>query len=218
MSLPTLLLIFFLLLALLILIIWLIVTVIFGATMIFGAPYVASRDDKLKTILQLIKEVTKSNRSNPHPNLKIADLGSGNAKVLIAIAQLAEKMQIPVDLHGYEINPLLVWYSRMRIKWGAIPPFTKERLGGVTLKKTNKNSLTMKQFNNIKIFNQSFFSTDLSSYDIITLYATTYIMKKLEKKLQNELKPGAIVISNYFQFPNWKPSKSLNHVYLYTQS
>ena len=35
------------------------------------------------------------------------------------------------------------------------------------------------------------------------------------KKLKKELKPGAVVISNYFTFPKWKPDKVKDDVYLY---
>lgn len=41
---------------------------------------------------------------------KIADLGSGNGKILIAFA----KKGFYAD--GYELNPFLVWYSRWKVK------------------------------------------------------------------------------------------------------
>jgi hypothetical protein len=245
-----------LLVTLIILIIWLVITLIFAGTMIFGAPYVASRDDKLKTILQLIKDEfvikktppkssslakpvlsqVEGRRTSPsfikegetggvksESRVKIADLGFGNGKILIAIAQLASEAAFDAELHGYEINPLLVWLSRWNAwkfhkTFQAVPsslPNASPELVEGRRDREEFNNEAMKQLNNITIFNHSFFSVDLSSYHLITLYATTYVMKPLEKKLLKELKPGSIVISNYFRFPNWKSTKSINQVHLY---
>jgi cyclopropane fatty-acyl-phospholipid synthase-like methyltransferase len=41
---------------------------------------------------------------------KIADLGSGDGRILIALAQAG------AEAHGYEVNPLLVWNSRRAIR------------------------------------------------------------------------------------------------------
>ena len=66
-----------------------------------------------------------------------------------------------------------------------------------------------------QIIQASFWDIDLSSFDIITLYGISSIMKRLENKLQRELKIGTRVVSNYFEFPVWKPVRMQNHVYLY---
>jgi hypothetical protein len=41
------------------------------------------------------------------------------------------------------------------------------------------------------------------------------ILGRLEKKLENEMRPGTKVISNIFRFPHWKVKKSKNFVNLY---
>jgi precorrin-6B methylase 2 len=92
--------------------------------------------------------------------------------------------------HGYEINPWLVWQSRRQIR-----------------------TLGLEQ--KAKIFYQSLWKADLSQYDVVMLYGTTYIMKSLEKKLKRELKKKARFVSNYFQLPNWKPVKKIGDVYLF---
>gem|GEM_PF-273357 len=94
------------------------------------------------------------------------------------------------EAHGVELNPVLVQRSEKNIK-------------AANLEKK------------AKIFWKSFWDTDLSEYDVITVYGINYIMKNLEKKLEQDLNPGARVISNYFVFPNWKPVKKKNDVYLY---
>ncbi len=66
-----------------------------------GAPFVASRDEDIKTILKLLKK--KKGRT-------AVDLGSGDGKLVIALA----KTGFLVD--GYEINPWLVYCSRKAIR------------------------------------------------------------------------------------------------------
>jgi 2-polyprenyl-3-methyl-5-hydroxy-6-metoxy-1,4-benzoquinol methylase len=95
--------------------------------------------------------------------------------------------------HGIEINPLLAMFSKIKIKAAGLQD---------------------KAF----IHRASFWNSDFSQYDIVVLFGVFYIMKKLEKKLLAELKPGAIVICNHFYFPNWTPIKQEGDIYIYRQS
>ena len=115
---------------------------------------------------------------------KIVDLGSGDGRLLIAIAQAGG------EAYGYEHNPILVWRSRHAAR----------RLG-----------LDGK----IIISRSNFWKEDVSSYNAAVIYGIPYIMRRLEKKLQRELRPGARVVSYSFQFPTWEPVKSDRRVYLY---
>lgn len=54
------------------------------------------------------------------------------------------------------------------------------------------------------------FNRDYSDADFVYIYLLIPGVKKLEKKLQDELKPGSIVITQTFHFPNWKPFKKIN--------
>lgn len=58
---------------------------------------------------------------------------------------------------------------------------------------------------NVTFSKQDIFDTDLSSADIVYTYLWYDVMPPLEKKLQNELKQGAIVVTNTSNFPTWKP-------------
>lgn len=58
-----------------------------------------------------------------------------------------------------------------------------------------------------QIFFKNFFFADLGDADIIFCFLVGAVMLKLEKKLQKELKPGAMVISYGFSFPGWKPAQ-----------
>ncbi|MCL4397905.1 methyltransferase domain-containing protein [Patescibacteria group bacterium] len=69
--------------------------------------------------------------------------------------------------------------------------------------------------NKANILAQSFWETDLSEADVITLYGITSIMEKLEKKIESEAKPGTLIISNVFVFPHWLPVLQREGVYVY---
>lgn len=140
-----------------------------------GAPYVPSPDAKVKKMIEL---------SRIKKGEKVADLGSGNGKIVIALALQG------AEVHGFEINPFLVFYSRRKIK---------------------RLNLGDRAFIHLK----SLWRQDYSSFDVITLYGVTYIMEGLEKKLRKELKKGSRVVSNYFRFPTWKAEKAAGGVLLY---
>ncbi len=147
----------------------------FLITVFRGAPFVPSRKRTVKDMISLAKI---------QPGQKAADLGSGDGRIVIALAKAG------AEAHGYELNPFLVLWSRWRI-W---------RVG-----------LEKKAF----IHRKNFWHENLSSFNAITLYGISHIMKRLEKKLQEELRPGARIVSNAFSFPNWKPSKKEGSLYLY---
>ena len=91
---------------------------------------------------------------------------------------------------GYEINPFLVLTSRKNIKKMVV---------------SREASIHWK----------SFWSQDLSDFQIITLFGMPHMMKRLAIKLRQELKPGARVISHQFMFPDWPISKQESQLYLY---
>jgi hypothetical protein len=95
------------------------------------------------------------------------------------------------DAYGIEINPLLVLWSRIR---------TPKRLKS-----------------NIHILRGSTWDHDFSNYSVLTIFGIPYIMKRLEAKLQLELKPGTRIVVNRFPFPTWKPAKQKGKLYLYVK-
>lgn len=52
---------------------------------------------------------------------------------------------------------------------------------------------------------QDIFTADLRQADIVYTYLWYNLMPPLEKKLQNELKDGSVVITNTSNFPTWQP-------------
>lgn len=146
-------------------------------TIVKGAPFMISGKNPIRRIIRLLEI---------KPGQKAADLGSGDGRIVIAMARAG------AIAHGYEINQLLVWWSR---------------------KKIAEAGLSDKAF----IHQKSFWNEDFSSFDLISIYGIGYIMKDLEEKLRRELPVGAKVAANAFEFPTWKYAKKDNGVFLYTK-
>lgn len=69
--------------------------------LLLGSPFVPSSDERLDKMIKL---------ANVKPGEKVADLGSGDGKIVIALAQKG------AVAYGYEVNPYLAWKSRWKIK------------------------------------------------------------------------------------------------------
>lgn len=148
---------------------------LFVIALFFGAPYVPIPRYGLDKIIEF---------ADIKPGQKAVDLGSGDGKIMIAMA----KAGAIVD--GYEVNPLLVWWTKRRIK--------KEGLEGKA-----------------SVYLESFWDINLSSYDIVTLFGVRKIMGRLQEKMDKELKPGAKIISFGFSFPDWQLIKKEKATFLY---
>ena len=119
----------------------------------------------------------------------IADLGSGDGRIVIAFAQKG------IVAHGFELNRTLLEKSQQEIDKLALQ------------KKLQKE--------NAVIYAKDFWQENLSRYSIITMYPMPDIMDALERKLQEELRPEARVLLNYYSFPNWKEEKKQDNIYVY---
>lgn len=142
---------------------------------LFGAPFEASRKKRVKEIIG-ISGVKKGD--------KVIELGSGDGRIVI---EFAKKGAI---VKGFEINPILVYISRRKIK--------KENLQ-----------------NNAKIYWKSFWKADFSKYDLIVLFQFPTIMKRLENKIKQQAKENVKIISNTWKFPSLKLIKDVGNVRLY---
>jgi hypothetical protein len=111
------------------------------------------------------------------------DLGSGDGRVLFAAYALGAKSI------GYEINPFLYWYTRLRIAF--------RRTVDVTVKREN------------------FWNVSLCDANIVTVYLVPHLMERLKEKVQEEAQPGTRIISAVYPFPDWEPSEQEGSVFLY---
>lgn len=117
----------------------------------------------------------------------IIDLGSGDGKLLFLAEKKGAKKVI-----GYEINPFLAFFTYIKV-------------------------LCSGKKNRIHVYWKNMWNADVSQADAVLVYLLPWKMKKLQKKLIRELKPGTLVISNSFIFPGWNIYKqdADNHVYVF---
>jgi len=122
--------------------------------------------------------------TSPKRGDKIVELGSGDGEIVIALAKKGARVD------GYEINPILVFISRLRIK--------RQKLD-----------------TRAKIYLKSFWKVNLSKYNKVVFFQYKTITKKLVKKFEKELKPDSKIISNFWKLPKWKLVKQIGKVYFY---
>jgi methylase of polypeptide subunit release factors len=140
-----------------------------------GAVFFPTLPESVKQMMEILKSSIGD---------KVIDIGSGDGRILIAFAQKG------IEAHGYEINPLLVFWSRYLIKKAGL-----EKIAFVHW--------------------ESFWKVNFSFYNTIIVYGIPYIMEKLKEKIQKESTKETKIISNVYPFPNWKPVSKNKSLYLY---
>jgi len=118
-------------------------------------------------------------------NDHLIDLGTGDGRIVIAAAQTGARAT------GIEINPIYYCRARHALKKHHLSPPQAQVIWG------------------------DFWEKDLSAYSVVVVYGIGYIMSRLAKKLQKELKPGTKVISVYFKFPDWQMLKQKGDIRYY---
>jgi len=119
---------------------------------------------------------------------KFVDLGSGDGMVVLSAARSG------ADAHGVEINPVLVGFSKLKsrvARW-----------------------LNKSEAGSAKFTRGSYHNFPVADADVIFIYLLPKTMAELLPRLQSELKPGAIVVSNTFTFPEIQPAEKLNSKFL----
>lgn len=116
------------------------------------------------------------------------DLGCGYGRVIFRIAQT-----YGANCVGVEADPIKCWWIRRMIR-------RKKLDGKVSLIQSNLLDIDLKGVDNVFIF----------------LTRLTPIMKRLQKKVLSEMRPGSRIVSYVHRFDNWEPTESLGELYLYT--
>jgi len=142
---------------------------------LFGAAYEGTTPEEIK----IMKKLARAKKG-----MKIADLGSGDGRIVREFARSG------ADAEGYEINPLLVVWSRWLIR--------REGLQ-----------------DRAKIYWKSFWDANLGKYDAVVVFQVNFVMPKLRKKLEEECMKGTEVISNHWKIDKWKIIKKQGDIYLY---
>lgn len=145
-----------------------------AVSMLRGAPYVVSQIENIRFATTALID-----------RKCIADIGSGDGTVLLALARTTQ-----AELHGYEINPFLVWIARWRVWRSGFAP-------------------------RVHFHWSNLWQVNFSPFDGIYLYGLPPIMPALGTKLRRELAPGTLVVSAAFPFPGWQPILIGGKIFLY---
>lgn len=143
--------------------------------MVRGAPFVPTALGNVRKIIAI---------ADLHREDTLMDLGSGDGRILKRAAPYVR------EAIGVEINPLLYWWSRWRLK----------------------------KYKNINIVREDLWKVDLSNVHVLTLFFISTKMEALKRKIMSEMPEGSKVVSYGFTFPNWKYVRNDGKVYLYIVS
>ena len=160
------------------LILWgiaIVVVLLFGATLLFGAPYLPTLKNSTNDALDLL---------DLKPGELLLELGSGDGRLLRAAAKRG------IRSIGYELNPLLVVYSKI-VLW------------------------RYRKLATVKLAN--YWQVPLPKAQGIYVFLLQKYMQKLHTKIINDQLTPVKIVSNAFTIPNKKPvhiNKGM-HLYLY---
>eukprot|EP01062_Namystynia_karyoxenos_P001627 TRINITY_DN10559_c0_g1_i2.p2 TRINITY_DN10559_c0_g1~~TRINITY_DN10559_c0_g1_i2.p2 ORF type:complete len:218 (+),score=42.72 TRINITY_DN10559_c0_g1_i2:62-715(+) len=141
-----------------------------------GAPFVATRRPQVEALCESVLPRHAARLGTPLSALTFCDLGSGDGRVVIAAARRGMRAQ------GFEINPVLLAWSRASAAaagWGV--------------------------WRRTRFSMRSFWGVNLAHCDVVHVYGLDDIMEPLAEKLEQELRPGSLVVSNTFAMPrSWQ--------------
>lgn len=150
------------------------VVLLFGFVVLVGAPFLPTLNKQIDPAFELL---------NLKPGQTLLELGSGDGRILKAAAERG--------LHavGYELNPLLVLYSRLRL-W----PYRKQT----------------------KVRWGNYWGKDWPPADGIFVFLLDPYMRKLDKKIMQYKHKPVKLVSFAFRIPGRPITKQKNGLYLYT--
>ncbi|XP_067618599.1 ATP synthase subunit C lysine N-methyltransferase [Eurosta solidaginis] len=131
-------------------------------------PYVPATTHQVRNVLNLLPKNTTARRD------KLLDIGSGDGRIVVAAA----KNGLLAD--GVELNPWLVWYSRMA-------------------------AITQGVHRQTHFYRRDLWKYNVAPYDYIVIFGVEQMMKDLEKKLISETSETAKIIACRFPLPNMRP-------------
>jgi cyclopropane fatty-acyl-phospholipid synthase-like methyltransferase len=116
--------------------------------------------------------------ANLKPGETLYDLGSGDGRIVLMAAK-----EFGANAVGVELNKRL-------------------------MEEAVKKSEAIEVGGKARFIHGNIFDADLSQADVITMYLTTGANDKVRPKLEDELKPGARIVTHDFSIPSWKHSES----------
>lgn len=108
----------------------------------------------------------------------VYDLGSGDGRIVIIAAQKYGARGV-----GIELDPTLVALAR-------------------------QNARDAEVVDRVSFIEGDLFTADISSANVVTLYLSASINRRLEPKLKRELRPGTRIVSHQFRIGDWPPDQT----------
>ncbi|CAH0402767.1 unnamed protein product [Chilo suppressalis] len=133
-------------------------------------PYVPATTEQLAGVSKAL-----ANRSG-----KLLDVGSGDGRIVFTAAKLGFKAE------GVELNPWLVYYSRLA-------------------------SLLQPELRKTKFYRHNLWTFNLKQYENIVIFGVEQMMQDFEYKLLKEAQSGAVIVACRFPLPNLKPIETIGH-------
>lgn len=110
----------------------------------------------------------------------VLDLGCGDGAILIAaVEQFGASKAI-----GYDINPVVLFMGNLRIRF--------RRLSKL-----------------IRLERKNIFTSDIPQVDVVATFLIPNTMRKMKRRLAEQLEPDTRIVSRGFQFPDTQPYKQM---------
>lgn len=146
---------------------------LFVFVILFGAPFLPTLKERIVDVIEI---------SNLKPGQTLLELGSGDGRILLEVAKKG------IYGIGYELNPILVVYSKIKL-W------------------------KYRKF--VKIKWRNYWLVRLPKADVVFVFLLQKYMEKLSNKITQEYPHGVKLVSFAFKIDSKKPSAELNGIYLY---
>lgn len=127
-------------------------------------PYVPATNQQVENVLQALKGCSGT----------LIDLGSGDGRIVLAAARIGFKA------HGIELNPWLVWYSRL-------------------------SALTKGLSSQTSFFRKDLWKYNLQNYNNVVIFGVEQMMEDIEEKFNTELQKNSVIIACRFPLPSKQP-------------
>lgn len=111
----------------------------------------------------------------------VYDLGCGDGRIVVMAAQRFGARGVGID-----INPERIAEAKQNAEQAGVA-------------------------DRVKFLQQNLFDADIREATVVTLYLLPSVNLRLRPKLQQDLKPGARIVSHSFDMGDWKPDKEVEY-------
>lgn len=145
-----------------------------------GAPFVPMKRNVVEVLFDRVLPSWATARASSLHGLRLVDFGSGDGRLVRAAAARG------MHAVGYEVNPYLVWWSRLRTHRMFLTDAAHK--GSADIRWANA------------------WNADLRQVDVVTLYGRPGdgLMERAAAKCEAELPAHAAVVSHFFDIPGWE--------------